>query len=66
MGEIGKITEYVSNSETSFDDAIKKAVFELVKTNKGVRGVDVIKMTARAKGDQIIEYRVNLKVSSEL
>ncbi len=66
MGDIGQITEYVSDSASSFDDAINKAISEMSQKNKGIRGVDVLKMTAKVKDGKVYEYRVNLKVSSDL
>ena len=65
MGEVGKIIEYVSTSNKSFEDAVRKAVERFAKAEKDVRGVDVIKMTARIEGGKIKEYRVNVKLSAE-
>jgi len=66
MGEVGQITEYVSDSAKGFDDAVRKAVAEMSQKHKDIRGVDVLKMTAKVKDGKIYEYRVNLKVSSGL
>ena len=62
---IGKIVEFVSTSKESFDDAIRKAADEIARKERGVRGVDVLKMTARVSNGKIDEYRVNVKVSAE-
>jgi len=63
--DIGKIVEFVSTSKESFDDAIRKAADEVARREKGVRGIDVLKMTARISNGRIEEYRVNLKLSAE-
>jgi flavin-binding protein dodecin len=65
MGDVGKIIEYVSTSNKSFDDAIRKAVEKFAKSENDIRGIDIIKMTARIEGKRIKEYRVNVKLSAE-
>ncbi len=67
VSEIGKIIEFVSTSKTSFDDAVWNAVNEISKKEKNIRGVDILKMTAKInKHGKIEEYRVNVKISAEL
>ncbi|MDP8012762.1 MAG: dodecin family protein [Nanoarchaeota archaeon] len=66
MGEIGKITELVSSSKIGIEDAVKKAVKELNKKEKDLRGVKIESISAVVREGQITEWRVNLKSSSEL
>jgi flavin-binding protein dodecin len=63
--DIGKIVQFVSTSDKSFDDAVRKAVKEITRKEKGVRGIDVKRMTARIDNGKILEYRVTINVSSE-
>ncbi len=65
MGDVAKIVEYVSTSSKSFDDAIRKAVERFAKSERDVRGVDIIKMTAKIANGKVSEYRVNMKLSEE-
>ena len=66
MGEIGKITEIMSSSNKSFEDAISKAVVKLQeKGEKDIRGLKVKNVSVSVKDGKIAEWRVNLKVSSE-
>jgi flavin-binding protein dodecin len=66
MGEIGKITEIMSSSNKSFEDAISKAVARLQeKGEKDIRGLKVKNVSVSVKDGKIAEWRVNLKVSSE-
>ena len=65
MGDIGKIIEYVSTSDKSFDDAVRKAVEKFAKTEK-VRGVNIKRLTVQVENGRIKEYRVNLKLSAEV
>lgn len=61
---VAKVTEIISSSSESFDDAISKGVKRANKTLKNVRGawVDGQNITCNSDGD-IKEYRVNLKVT---
>lgn len=65
MGEIGKITEFVSTSSVSFDDAVQKAVAELSKHEKDLRGLNIKNVSVKIEGGKITEWRVNLKAASE-
>ncbi len=65
MKEVGKIVEVVSTSKKSFDDAINKAVEEFSRKEKGLRGIDIVKMTVKVENGKVDEYRVNLKVAVE-
>ncbi|MBE5728560.1 dodecin domain-containing protein [Candidatus Parvarchaeota archaeon] len=66
MGEIGKITELVSSSKVSIEDAVKKAAKELGRKEKDLRGIKIKNVSAIIKNGEVVEWRVNLKVSSEL
>lgn len=66
MGEIGKITEIVSSSKVSIEDAVKKAALALNKREKDVRGIKIKNVSALLRDGKVVEWRVNLKVSSEL
>lgn len=63
MGTVVKVIEVIAQSEKSFDDAAKNAVKEVAKTVKGIKSVWIDNFSATVEGDQIVEYRVNAKVS---
>lgn len=66
MGDLGKITELVSTSKKSFEDAISKAVEEMAKKGeKDVRGLKVKNVSVSIENGKISEWRVDLKISSE-
>jgi hypothetical protein len=65
MGEIGKITELVSTSHVSIEDAINKAVSKLAKHEKDLRGLNVKKVSVKIENGKVVEWRVNLKAASE-
>ncbi|MFQ5986966.1 MAG: dodecin family protein [Thermoplasmata archaeon] len=63
MTHIGKVIELVGSSTESFDDAVRNAVAEAAKTVKHISGVDVLGMTAKVEGDQLSEFRANVKIA---
>jgi flavin-binding protein dodecin len=60
---VAKVTEIISSSDKSFDDAISKGVKRASKTLKNVRSVWVKNQTGEVKGGKITNYRVNLHVT---
>lgn len=61
-----KVIEVLSNSDKSWEDATKKAVKEAAKTVKNIRSVYVQDQSAIVNGDNVIEFRVNLKLTFEV
>jgi flavin-binding protein dodecin len=61
-----KVIEVLSNSETSWEDATKKAVKHAAKTVKNIRSVYVQEQSAIVKNDEVTEFRVNLKITFEV
>lgn len=61
-----KVIEVLSNSNESWEDATKKAVKEASKTVKNIRSVYVKEQSAIVKGDNVTEFRVNLKLTFEV
>jgi flavin-binding protein dodecin len=61
-----KVIELLSNSETSWEDATKKAVKHAAKSVKNIRSVYVKEQSASVKDNQVMEFRVNLKITFEV
>ena len=60
---VAKVTEVISSSTVSFDDAIKKGVERANKTLKNVKGAWIKKKKVIVDDGKIVEYRVNLKIT---
>jgi len=60
---VARVTELISASPKSFEDAIQVGVSRAVKTLKNVEGVWVANQKGVIKNGKITEYRVNLKVT---
>ena len=61
-----KVIEILSSSETSWEDATKKAVEKASKSVKHIRSVYVQEHSAAVKDGKVSEFRVNLKITFEL
>jgi dodecin len=61
-----KVIEVLSSSETSWEEATKKAVEKASKSVKHIRSVYVQEQSATVKDGKITEFRVNLKLTFEL
>lgn len=60
---VARVTEIISGSSKSFDDALKEGVKRADKTLKNVKGAWVQDQQVLIKGGKIDEYRVTLKVT---
>jgi dodecin len=60
---VARVTEIISASKVSFDDAIKKGVERACETLKNVEGAWVKDQKMSIRDGKIVEYRVNLKVT---
>jgi flavin-binding protein dodecin len=58
-----RVTELSATSETSFEDAVNKAVARATKTLRGVEGAWVKDMNFSLDDGNIKGYRVNLEVN---
>lgn len=61
-----KVIELLASSEKSWEDAIKNAVKTAGKTVKGIRSVYVEEQSAKVKDNEVVEFRVILKVAFEV
>lgn len=61
-----KVIEVLSNSNSSWEDATKKAVKEASKSVKNIRSVYINEQSASVKDGEVTEFRVNLKITFEV
>jgi flavin-binding protein dodecin len=60
---VARVTEIISSSKQSFDDAIVRGIKRAAKTLKNVEGAWVKEQKVIVKSGKISEYRVDLKVT---
>lgn len=60
---IAKVTEVISSSSKSFDDAVENGVERAAKSLKGITSAWVADQKVTVKNGKIDEYRVVLKIT---
>jgi hypothetical protein len=60
---VAKVTEVISSSKKSFDDAVSKGIERADKTLKNIKGAWIENQTVKVKDGKIVEYRVNMRVT---
>jgi flavin-binding protein dodecin len=60
---VARVTEIISSSNKSFEDAIEKGITRAVSTLKNVEAAWVKEQKVIVKNGKIAEYRVDLKVT---
>lgn len=60
---VAKVSEIISSSNKSFEDAIVKGIARANKTLKGVRGAWIDNQKVVVVDGKITEYRVNMRVT---
>lgn len=61
-----KVIEVLSSSDTSWEDATKKAISKASKSLKNIRSAYVQEQSVTVSDGKVSEFRVNLKVTFEL
>ncbi len=61
-----KVIELLASSKESWEDAVKVAVKTASKTVKGIRSVYVQEQSAVVNDNDVVEFRVNVKISFEI
>ncbi len=60
---VAKVTEVISSSKKSFDDAVSRGIERADKTLKNIKGAWIENQTVKVKDGKIVEYRVNMRVT---
>ena len=61
-----KVIEVMATSSDGWEDAAKNAVKHAAKTVKNIKSVYIKDKSARVQGENLTEYRVNVKISFEV
>lgn len=61
-----KVIEVLSSSTKGWEDAAQNAVKQASKSVNNIKSVYVAEQSAVVNGDNITEYRVNLKLTFEV
>ncbi len=60
---VAKVTEISASSTHSFDDAVKQGIKRADNTLDKIQGAWVNEMKVDVKDGEVVEYRVNMKVT---
>lgn len=60
---IAKVTEVISNSPRSFEEAVENGIERACKTLDGVKSVWVKDQSCRVENGKVTEFRVTLKIT---
>jgi len=60
---VARVTEITSSSTKSFDDAVRRGVARAHKTLDQVKGAWIQSYKVEIEKGEIVEYRVNMKVT---
>lgn len=60
---VAKVTEISASSTQSFDDAVKQGIKRADNTLDKIQGAWVNEMKVDVKDGEVVEYRVNMKVT---
>lgn len=60
---IARVTEITASSSKSFDHAVRDGIKRAGKTLDNIKGAWVQEQSVVVDGDEITEYRVNMKVT---
>ncbi|MGY0398582.1 MAG: dodecin family protein [Ostreibacterium sp.] len=60
---VAKVSEVLSSSEKSFEDAVKNGIKRASKTLKNIKSAWVTDQSVEINNGEIVEYRVRMKVT---
>lgn len=60
---VAKVTEIISSSKKSFEDAVEKGIERANKTLSNVRGAWIAEQQVKVDKGKIDEYRVTMRVT---
>ncbi|WP_373057900.1 dodecin family protein [Zunongwangia sp. H14] len=61
-----KVIEVMANSDKSWEEAAKNAVKQAAKSVKNIKSVYIKEQTANVEGENLVDYRVNVKITFEV
>ena len=60
---VARVTEITASSKKSFEDAVRKGIKRSGKTLENVKGAWIQEQSVVVENDEVVEYRVNMKVT---
>ncbi len=60
---VAKVVELIGSSPAGWEEAVGNAVKAASLTIRNIRGVDVVRWTAKVEKNKIVEYRAVVKIA---
>jgi len=60
---VAKVVELIGSSPAGWEEAVGNAVEAASLTIRNIRGVDVVRWTAKVEKNKIVEYRAVVKIA---
>jgi flavin-binding protein dodecin len=60
---VAKVVELIGSSPAGWEEAVGNAVEGASQTIRNIRGVDVVRWTAKVEKNKIVEYRAVVKIA---
>ncbi len=61
-----KVSDLISTSDKSWQDAVEKGLERASKTIRNIKGIDVTNWKAEVQNGKIVEYRAVMKIAFEV
>jgi flavin-binding protein dodecin len=61
-----KVSDLISTSDRSWQDAVEKGLERASKTIRNIKGIDVTSWKAEVANGKIVEYRAVMKIAFEV
>lgn len=59
---VSKVSEIIGSSPESYEDASRRVVERANRTLRGITGIEVVDKRIKVESDEIVEYRVRLRL----
>ncbi len=63
---VGKISEIIGSSPTSFEAAAQSVLARANRTLRGITGIEIVEKRLKVESGAITEYRVRLRLSFDM
>ncbi|MGH0036112.1 MAG: dodecin family protein [Myxococcota bacterium] len=59
---VSKVNELIGSSPEGFETAAQQVLARANRTLRGITGIEVVDKRVKVEGDQVVEYRVRLRL----
>jgi flavin-binding protein dodecin len=60
---VARVTEIIASSPDGFREAVEEGMMRAARTIRGITGLEVLSKRVKVERGQIVEYRVDMKIT---